>query len=97
MANNVTITRHEEGKAGEYRAHVEGSDHIGRLTWIERGGARVAEHTLVPPAIGGRGIAAQLVEALVADAREQGFKVRPVCSYVVKKFNEHPEWADLRA
>lgn len=92
----VKITRHESGNSGEYHAHVADSDHIGRLTWVERGGARVAEHTLVPPPIGGRGIAARLVEALVADARAQNFKVKPVCSYVVAKFDEHPEWADVR-
>lgn len=95
--SEVTITRHGGGKAGEIHAHVAGSDHIGRLTWVERNGARVAEHTIVPPAIGGRGVAARLVDALVADAREQHFKVKPVCSYVVAKFDEHPEWADLRA
>jgi predicted GNAT family acetyltransferase len=93
----VTITRHESGKHGEYHAHVAGSDHIGRLTWVERDGARVAEHTIVPPQIGGRGVAARLVDALIADAREQHFKVKPVCSYVVAKFDEHPEWADVRA
>jgi len=95
--SEVTITRHENGKSGEYHAQVAGSDRIGRLTWVERNGARVAEHTLVPPPIGGRGIAAQLVEALVDDARDQGFKVKPVCSYVVAKFDEHPEWSDIRA
>lgn len=95
--NEVTITRHENGKAGEYHAHVPGNDHIGRLTWVERGGARVAEHTIVPPQIGGRGVAARLVDALVADAREHGFKVKPVCSYVVAAFDKHPEWADIRA
>ncbi len=95
--SDVTITRHEEGRFGEYRAHVAGSDQIGRLTWVEQNGARVAENTLVPQEIGGRGVAADLVDALVADAREQGFKVKPVCSYVVAKFDRHPEWADLRA
>ena len=95
--SEVTITKHEDKGAGEYHAHVEGSDAIGRLTWVEKNGARVAEHTLVPPEIGGRGVAAQLVEAMVADARERGFTIKPVCSYVVKKFDEHPEWADLRA
>lgn len=95
--SEVTITRHEKNGAGEYHAHVEGSDQIGRLTWVERGGARVAEHTLVPPSIGGRGVAARLVDALVQDAREQGFKIKPVCSYVVAAFDKHPEWADLRA
>jgi predicted GNAT family acetyltransferase len=95
--SEVTITRHENSKSGEYHARIAGSDLVGRLTWVERGGARVAEHTIVPPAIGGRGVAGKLVDALVADAREQGFKVKPVCSYVVAKFDEHPEWADIRA
>jgi predicted GNAT family acetyltransferase len=93
----VTITRHGDEAKGEYHAHVEGSDHIGRLTWVARGGVRAAEHTLVPPAIGGRGVAARLVEAMVADAKEQGFKIAPLCSYVDVAFQRHPEWADLRA
>jgi uncharacterized protein len=92
----ITITRHDGDKAGEYHAHIAGSEHIGRLTWVLRGGARVAEHTLVPPAIGGRGVAARLVEALVADARAQGFKVVPECSYVAVAFQRHPEWAELK-
>ncbi len=93
----VTITRHEHGSHGEYHAHVFGSTHIGRLTWVERGGARVAEHTLVPPAIGGRGVAGKLVAALIADAHAHGFKVVPQCSYVAAAFEKHPEWTDLKA
>ena len=38
----------------------------------------------------------KLVEALVADAREQGFKIVPACSYVAAKFDENPGWSDLR-
>lgn len=95
--DTVTITRHEQGHEGEYHAHVPGSDHIGRLTWVHHNGVRAAEHTLVPKEIGGRGVAGKLVDALIADAREQGFKVKPVCSYVVAAFDKHPEWADLRA
>ena len=72
---DVTITRHGDAQSGEYHAHIDGSDHIGRLTWVERGGARVADHTLVPPPIGGRGVAMRLVEAMVADARAQGFTI----------------------
>lgn len=95
---NVEITRHSNGNSGEYHAHVQGSDAMGRLTWVTRGdGARVAEHTLVPKPIGGRGIAGLLVKDLVADARESGFKIVPQCSYVAAKFEEHPEWSDLLA
>ncbi len=92
----ITITRHDHTSHGEYLAHVTGSRLIGRLTWITRGGARVAEHTIVPPELGGRGVAGRLVDALIADAREQGFKVVPECSYVAAAFARHPEWAGLR-
>ncbi len=64
---------------------------------MKRGDARVAEHTLVPSEIGGRGVAGALVDALVADAREHGFKIVPACSYVERKFAENPDWSDLRA
>ncbi|HVR89940.1 MAG TPA: GNAT family N-acetyltransferase [Novosphingobium sp.] len=95
--DEVTITRHDQGGAGEYHAELAGSHHVARLTWIKRGEARVVEHTLVPDEIGGRGVAARLVEALVADARAQGFKIVPQCSYVAAAFKRHPEWADLVA
>lgn len=93
----VAITRHGGGRAGEYHAHVDGSTAIGRLTWVARDNIRVAEHTLVPPEIGGRGIAAQLVEAMIADASAEGFRIEPQCTYVAAAFARHPEWADLRA
>lgn len=93
----VTVTRRDNSEHGAYYAHVEGSRHIGRLTWVDHDGVRVAEHTIVPGEIGGQGVAAKLVDALIADARAQGFKVKPVCSYVAAKFDEHPEWAELRA
>ncbi|MEO5586068.1 MAG: GNAT family N-acetyltransferase [Novosphingobium sp.] len=94
---DVTITHEDSGTAGEYQARVADSDELGRLTWFARGDVRVATHTLVPPAIGGRGIAARLVEAMIADAQEHGFRIDPQCSYVDAAFGRHPEWADLRA
>lgn len=60
-------------------------------------GTIIIDHTGVPPEYEGRGIAAKLVNKAIADAREQGFRITPVCSYVVAQFRRHPEWADLRA
>lgn len=94
---DITITRHDQGTQGEYHAAVPDSAAIGRLTWVTRGHVRVAEHTLVPPELGGRGVAGKLVEALVGDARALGFRVEPACSYVAAAFKRHPEWADLLA
>ncbi|TYC89317.1 GNAT family N-acetyltransferase [Novosphingobium sp. BW1] len=93
----LTITRHETNEGGEYRAHPADSEALGQLTWTARDGIHYAEHTLVPPEIGGRGIAGRLVEAMVADARENHFRIQPVCSYVVAAFARHPEWDDVKA
>ena len=93
----TVITRHDQGARGEYHAAVPGSEAIGRLTYQRRGDVLVADHTLVPTEIGGRGVAARLVEALIADAREEGNKIVPQCSYVEAQFRRHPDWADLRA
>jgi predicted GNAT family acetyltransferase len=54
-------------------------------------------HTGVPPALEGRGIAAQLVQAALAHARTHGLKVQPTCSYVAVYLRRHPEWADVQA
>lgn len=98
----VTIRHHVVGQGGKYVAQIDGEPHHGMLEWEPGDGddqddVRVATHTVVPKEIGGRGIAAMLVERLIEDARRDGFRILPRCSYVAAKFDEHPEWADLRA
>ena len=100
MPDAIEITRRDEGTHGAYRAELPGA-RAAELTWRSLGGARgetrVANHTFVPPELRGRGIAQQLVEALVADARAHGFAIDPQCSYVDALFRRHPEWSDLLA
>ena len=95
---DVTITHQNRGDSGRYIAEVAGSEHSGHLDWVARGeNVRVATHTLVPPPIGGRGVAAKLVEAMVEDARAEGFRIVPACSYVDVMFRRNKEWGELRA
>jgi hypothetical protein len=54
-------------------------------------------HTVVPEAVGGRGIAAELVRTAMEAARDEGWKVVPACSYAEAWMRRHPEYADLRA
>ncbi len=98
----VTITHHPHGAGGRYVAAVAGAAAQGYLEWepgVSRGGreVRIAAHTVVPPAIGGRGVAGALVARLVEDAQAQGFLIRPDCSYVATKFAANPDWGPLRA
>ena len=58
-------------------------------------GRVVFTHTGVPPAHQGQGLAARLVEAGLAWAREQQLKVVPACSYVAIYLQRHPEWRYL--
>lgn len=98
----ITILHHVVGQGGKYVAQITDNPHHGMLEWepgdgLDRGDVRVATHTVVPKEIGGRGIAALLVARLIDDARREGFRIVPRCSYVAAKLDEHPEWADLRA
>jgi predicted GNAT family acetyltransferase len=97
MPDPIEITRADETTHGAYYADVPDAPRQAELTWTARGGVRFADHTYVPHEARGKGIAMRLVEALVADAREQGFRIEPVCSYVIAAFRRHPDWADVRA
>lgn len=50
-------------------------------------------HTVVDKAYQGRGIAKALLDATIAFARENGYKVRPVCPYAETVFNRDPSYA----
>ncbi len=54
----------------------------------------VATHTWTDPSLRGQGVAAQLVDHLVADAESKGRKIKALCPYVVKKFKDNPEKYD---
>jgi predicted GNAT family acetyltransferase len=60
-------------------------------------GVMAITHTSVPEAIGGRGIAGDLVRAAFDFARAEGLKVRPLCSYAEAWSRRHAEYADLLA
>jgi predicted GNAT family acetyltransferase len=54
-------------------------------------------HTIVPPEIGGRGVAGRLISAALAQVRQRGLKVVPQCSFVAAYIQRHPELGDLLA
>ncbi|MFC6839045.1 GNAT family N-acetyltransferase [Xanthomonas theicola] len=71
--------------------------HEAELDYLLRDGRLVITHTGVPSAIGGRGLAARLVAAALEQARVQGVKVVPACSYAAAFVHRHPEYADVLA
>ncbi len=56
----------------------------------------ILDHTYVPEALRGRGLAAQLVRAALAHGRQQGWNVTARCTYAAKYLQRHPKSADER-
>ena len=68
---------------------------LAEVTFPEREGAAEIDHTFVAPSLRGQGVAGQLLQAAADTLRAQGRKARPTCSYAVRWFETHPEYADL--
>ena len=85
---------HEEGE-GRGRYVLRRGDAEAELTYSRPSPAvLVAEHTFVPPALRGEGLAGALTLRLAQDARARGARIVPRCSYVEAWRRRHPDWAD---
>jgi len=51
--------------------------------------------TLVPARLEGRGIASRLARHVIADVRERGLQLLPVCPFFSAYLQKHPENADV--
>ncbi len=60
-------------------------------------GVITLDHTETPVEARGRGIASQLVAAVLDTARSRGLKVVPRCPFVTAYLARHPEYRDLLA
>jgi predicted GNAT family acetyltransferase len=85
--NDIAI-RHDAARR-RFETEVEG--HVGYVEYSLDGAVMVIAHTIVPPAIGGRGIAAQLVQAAVDFAQAQGLEIDPQCAYAEAWMRRHAE------
>ncbi|MEN3748535.1 GNAT family N-acetyltransferase [Sphingomonas sp. HF-S3] len=54
-------------------------------------------HTIVPEALGGRGIASRLIRFALDDVRARGLKIVPRCPFVAAYIEKHPEYRNLVA
>ncbi len=67
----------------------------GYISYQERDDKLVYDHTIVPQALGGRGVGSALVKHALDYAREHDKKVVPQCSFVSSYISKHPEYKDL--
>ena len=92
----ISIAREVGPGKGRYAGRIAGVEGEAELTYVQAGPTHViADHTFAPDSMRGTGAAKALVDRLIADARAEGFKITPRCSYVKAQFQRHPEWADV--
>ena len=52
-------------------------------------------HTEVDPSLGGQGIAGKITRFVADSLREKGLTAELSCSYSIRWFSKHPEYADV--
>lgn len=79
--------------ASRFEMTVEGQ--LALADYRRGGGKLTITHVETPPALQGQGIAAKLMDGVVAAARAEGAKIIPICSYAAAYMRRHKEHADL--
>jgi predicted GNAT family acetyltransferase len=88
IKTSMSIINHDR-IAHQFTTMVD--NHLAVLDYTLTDRVMTITHTGVPQAIGGRGIAAELMRAAVSAARVGGWTINPVCSYAVDYLRKHPE------
>lgn len=91
------VEREDGPTRGRYVIHLPAGLEA-EMTYRQLGDSTIAiDHTYTPPEFRGQNIAFRMMERAITDARREGTKIHPQCSYAVIQFRRHPEWADLLA
>jgi predicted GNAT family acetyltransferase len=94
--NAISIEKRVAGTSGRYVGRIDGVGGEAELIFTVRGPSLIsADHTEAPASMRGTGAAMALVEHMIGDARAKGFKITPLCPYVLAQYRKHPEWNDV--
>lgn len=81
----------------EHRYELTVDGHTAAAHYKLSGNVITFDHTVVPEALGGRGIGSQLVKGALDDVRKRGLKVIAQCPFVKGYIGKHAEYSDLLA
>ena len=92
----MTVDIRHEPAAHRFAADIGGATAF--ISYREAPGrALELDHTFVPRAARGGGIASQLTARALTFARDEGYKVVPSCPFVAAYIARHAEYRDLLA
>lgn len=84
-------------KKGYFKA-LENNQEAGRMTYNWAGNTKfIVDHTEVNPDYKGQGVGKLLFEKMVDFARQENYKVIPLCPFAKAMFDKMPEAKDVRA
>jgi len=89
--DSITVTNNEE--AQRFEAQVDGLRAL--LTYRRFPDRIVFNHIEVPPPVESKGLAAKLTRTALDFARDNHFRVVPLCPYVAAFIRRHAEYQDL--
>ena len=88
LTNNQTDRRYE----------LKVNQHIAYANYRWEDEVLVIEFVFTPKELRGQGVASKLMTLLMAEAKENSFKVHPICGYAKSWLERHPEydeWAEI--
>lgn len=91
----LQIEREETGKGGRYVLRLDGQE--AEMTYSRGETIDIIDHTFVPPDLRGRSVGESLVTRAVEDARAEGRRILPLCTFAAAQFRRNPDWQDVLA
>jgi uncharacterized protein len=89
---NLVIENNEADK--QFQAKLEDGD-IAFIEYMIAGEWIVFTHTEVPEKYEGMGIASKMARVALDYAREEGYRVQPLCPYIAMYIRRHPEYQPI--
>ncbi|HYP51230.1 MAG TPA: GNAT family N-acetyltransferase [Pyrinomonadaceae bacterium] len=77
------------------RFEIDLDGKIALIDYSEQNGVVAMTHTEVPPEFEGKGIGSKLVKGALEIVRNDGKRVRPLCTFVAAYIKRHPEYESL--
>ena len=95
MNNQLTLEQDDNGATGQYNV-IQDGQRIGAISysWIQPDHMSV-DYVMVDPMLRGKGLGNQVMLALAAEARKDGFKMTPVCGFARAVFIRNTDLHDV--
>ncbi len=88
-------TVQDNAEAHRFEIHSEDGSLAGFAVYHLRGNRILFVHTEIDSALEGQGLGGQLIQGALDDARKRGLRVVPLCGFVARWIEKHPDYDAL--